>query len=144
MRRLLTPAWLARHGLAAGLVAGFGALGWWQLRRAAAGNGLSWAYAVEWPVFASFVAFLWWREVRRELRPDRPAGPDAGGAGMAEGIRRPVVTRRPAPGYADQPGDADLDGYNDYLAWLNAHPGARPADYPGPGRTRPADRRRRG
>ena len=27
--------------------------------------------------------------------------------------------------------DPELDAYNDYLAWLAAHPGARPVDYPG-------------
>jgi hypothetical protein len=136
MRRLLTPAWLARHGLAAGLVAGFGALGWWQIRRAAAGNVLSWAYAVEWPVFAGFVVFLWWREVRRELLPGRAARPGPGHTGAAQGMRRPVVTARRSQGYADERadmGDTDpeLSAYNDYLAWLHAHPGARPADYPG-------------
>jgi hypothetical protein len=39
------------------------------------------------------------------------------------------VVRRPAR--PAQPADPELDAYNDYLAWLNAHPGARPADYPG-------------
>ncbi|HYN93895.1 MAG TPA: hypothetical protein VES42_08605, partial [Pilimelia sp.] len=88
MRRLLTPAWLLRHGLAAALIGAFAALGWWQIRRAVSGNGLSWAYAVEWPVFAAFVAFLWWREVRHELRsPGGGAGepPGAPGAGPGTG-----------------------------------------------------------
>ena len=130
MRRLLTPAWLARHGLAATLVGGFLALGWWQLSRATGGNGLSWAYAVEWPVFAGFVVFLWWREVRRALGPGQPSRPGPEAPPPAAGIRRPVVparrTEEPA-GY----GDSELAAYNDYLAWLNAHPGARPGDYPG-------------
>jgi hypothetical protein len=142
MRRLLTPAWLARHGLAAALIAAFLGLGWWQIRRAASGNGLSWAYAVEWPVFAGFVAFLWWREVRRQLRPDsprtasRPEAHPAVGAGTptpAEGFRAPVITVRRTTAAvspeADEVADADLAAYNDYLDWLAAHPGARPADY---------------
>jgi hypothetical protein len=138
MRRLLTPAWVGKHLLAAALVTGFLALGWWQLRRASGGNALSWAYTVEWPVFAGFVAWLWVREVRLELRPARPevtpqrpapAPPDRT-AVAAPGIRPPVrVVRRPAR--PAQPADPELDAYNDYLAWLNAHPGARPADYPG-------------
>ena len=49
------------------LVTGFLALGWWQLSRAAAGNAISWGYAVEWPIFAGFVVFVWWREVRHAL-----------------------------------------------------------------------------
>jgi len=129
MRRLLTPAWLVRHVLAAALVAAFLGLGWWQLSRAAGGNVLSWAYAIEWPVFAGFVVFLWWREVRRTPRRDGPAPPERRNQ-PAAGIRRPVVPARRTeerPGY----GDSELDAYNDYLAWLNANPNARPTDYPG-------------
>jgi hypothetical protein len=103
MRRFLTPGWVARHVLAVVLIVGFLGLGWWQLGRASAGNVLSWAYAVEWPVFAGFVAFMWVREVRLELRADAVA----------------------------EPAEHPVDAYNDYLAWLNANPGARPADYPG-------------
>jgi hypothetical protein len=137
MRRLLTPAWLVRHGLAAALVAAFLGLGWWQISRAASGNALSWAYAIEWPVFAGFVVFLWWREVRRTVwgdgqpRSTRAAAPPERGTQPAAGIRRPVVparrTEERRPGY----GDSELDAYNDYLAWLNANPNARPSDYPG-------------
>jgi hypothetical protein len=130
MRRLLTPAWLVRHGLAVALVAAFLGLGWWQISRAASGNALSWAYAIEWPVFAGFVVFLWWREVRGALRPDRPAGSGRKAPSPAAGIRRPVVPARRTQeqqGYAD----SELDAYNDYLAWLNANPNARPTDYPG-------------
>ena len=130
MRRLLTPAWLVRHGLAAALVGAFLGLGWWQISRAAAGNALSWAYAIEWPVFAGFVVFLWWREVRWALRSDRATRRGRKASAPAAGIRRPVVPARRTeerPGYAD----SELDAYNHYLAWLNANPNARPSDYPG-------------
>lgn len=127
MRRFLTPGWMARHVLAVALIVGFLGLGWWQLSRATGGNALSWAYTIEWPIFAAFVAFMWVREVRLELGRDAPAT-DAPVARPE--VRRPVRVARPsAP--ADQPADPDLDAYNDYLAWLNANPGARPADYPG-------------
>ncbi|HEX5740760.1 MAG TPA: hypothetical protein VFY17_04305 [Pilimelia sp.] len=154
MRRLLTPGWLVRHGLAAVLVPTFVWLGWWQFQRAASGNALSWAYTVQWPIFAAFVAFLWWREVRLALRSGDPAHqppgggpavapgiPGVGARAAAEGFRPPVLTRRvpaadagrppAAPVGADAAGDPELAAYNDYLAWLAAHPGARPADYPG-------------
>jgi hypothetical protein len=134
MRRLWTPAWIARHVLAVGLVAGFLALAWWQISRAAGGNTLSWAYAFEWPLFAGFVVFIWVREVRLTLRgkPDAPFSPAPAGpsATPATAFRRPVRTARQPTGY-DDGGDPDLAAYNRYLAWLNEHPDARPADYPG-------------
>jgi DNA-binding transcriptional regulator of glucitol operon len=130
MRRFLTPGWVARHVLAVALIVGFLALGWWQLGRASAGNALSWAYTVEWPVFAAFVAFMWVREVRLELRADDPAPSPEPAETEQAAVRRPVrVPHRAAP--VAEPADPELDAYNDYLAWLNANPGARPADYPG-------------
>jgi hypothetical protein len=130
MRRLVTPRWLARHALAAVLVAGCLGLGWWQLRRAAGGNALSWAYAVQWPVFAGFLVFIWVREIRRALGLAGPRSPRTGG----EPARRPVLTYRPLPAVEDR-NDPELAAYNHYLAWLNANPGARRGDYPGTGRS---------
>lgn len=34
--------------------------GWWQATRALAGNGLSWFYSIEWPVFAILAVWGWW------------------------------------------------------------------------------------
>ena len=68
MRRFLTPGWLLRHVAMVVLVAAFLALGWWQIGRARGGNMLSFGYAIEWPVFALFVIFVWTREIRAELR----------------------------------------------------------------------------
>ena len=34
--------------------------GWWQATRALAGNGLSWVYSIEWPVFALLAIAGWW------------------------------------------------------------------------------------
>jgi hypothetical protein len=152
MRRLLTPRWLARHAIMLVLVAGMLGLASWQVWRAAGGNLLSWGYTIQWPVFAGFVIVIWLREVRLALRGGAAgaAAPQAGGsdappavgcpaAGPAAG--RPVVTRRPVT-HQDED-DPELAAYNDYLAWLNTHPQARPAAYPGPGWAddRPADRR---
>ena len=131
MRALLTRAWIVRHLVALTLVAAFLALGWWQIGRAAGGNSLSWAYAFEWPVFALFVVFLWFREVQQERRKAGPAPGPAAPPRPAAGFGRPVrVPAAPAQPAADD--DPELAAYNDYLAWLNAHPGARPGDYPGP------------
>jgi hypothetical protein len=123
------------------LVVVFLALGWWQVGRAAAGNVLSYAYAVEWPVFAAFVVALWVKEVRAELHPPTPGPPATGppssqpGAGLS-------TADPPAPGYVPftatvpqraQPADApdpELAAYNDYLAWLAANPDRRPKQAP--------------
>ena len=48
------------------LLPGFLILAHWQLSRALGGNSLSWAYAVEWPLFAVYALYVWWRLVREE------------------------------------------------------------------------------
>jgi hypothetical protein len=128
---LWTPAWLVRHVVALALVVAFLALGWWQVTRAAGGNLLSYAYAVEWPVFAGFVVFVWVKEVRRARAAtggraghiDAPAPADAGPPPL-----RSTRSARVGPGW-DADGDEQLAAYNRYLGWLAANPTARPADY---------------
>ena len=120
---LWTPGWLLRHAVAIALITAFLALGWWQLGRAAAGNVLSYAYAVEWPVFAGFVAFVWYKEVRRARAArtgDRPS--------TAPPPLRSTRPTRAGPAY-DDADDQELAAYNRYLAWLAANPQARPIDY---------------
>jgi hypothetical protein len=137
MRRLLTPRWLAMHTLMIILVLGMLGLAGWQLSRAAGGNMLSWGYTVQWPVFAGFVVFVWAREVRRTLRGEpavAPAPPEpTPPAPVPAAAAAPVITRRTARSAAvtDDADDPQLAAYNRYLAWLSAHPHARPADYPG-------------
>jgi hypothetical protein len=88
--------------LAACAAAGMLALGDWQLHRAEAGNPLSWAYTVEWPLFAVLGAAFWVRSVREELRspgparpePDEAAGEDDGAAGAAYAARLSAEVRR--------------------------------------------------
>ncbi|MET8838432.1 hypothetical protein ABZV78_31650, partial [Micromonospora sp. NPDC004540] len=98
MQRLWTPAWIARHVAMVVLVVGFLGLGWWQVTRAADGNTLSFGYAIEWPVFAGFVVFVWWRELRHTLRatreqPTTPAPPARRGARPARAT--PPAVRPP-------------------------------------------------
>lgn len=126
VRRFLTPGWLLKHAAMIVLVSAFLSLGWWQVTRAAAGNLLSYGYAVQWPLFAAFVIFVWVREVRAQLRPPRDEAPEP----PAPGVRRPVRTRPVAPP-ADPADETDpqLAAYNRYLAWLNANPHRRPSEY---------------
>ncbi|WP_433375989.1 hypothetical protein ACQPZX_06990 [Actinoplanes sp. CA-142083] len=132
MKGLWTPAWIARHVLALVAIAGCLGLGWWQFSRASGGNTLSWGYTFEWPVFAAFFAFLWYREVQLARKPPEPAEEKDEEPEKLPGspvtVGRPVrvaVDRAPA---ADDP---ELVAYNDYLAWLAEHPGAGAMDYPG-------------
>ncbi|MGK5681237.1 hypothetical protein [Actinoplanes sp. URMC 104] len=129
MKGLWTPAWIARHVLALVLACGCLGLGWWQFSRAQGGNSISWGYMFEWPVFAGFVVFLWWREVQlaRKKASNEPEEPrEERLPGSAVTVGRPVrVAVRPT----EDADDPELQAYNDYLAWLNAHPGARPSDY---------------
>ena len=64
VRRFLTPRWLVIHAAMVILTAACMVLGWWQIDRARGGNALSFGYAIEWPAFAIFVVFVWYREIR--------------------------------------------------------------------------------
>jgi hypothetical protein len=106
------------------VVPGCLALAWWQASRALSGNTLSWAYTFEWPLFAGYAVYMWWK-----LLHDEPAGPGeaatpgtaaarvpAAGAGSGPGADRDV-----AGGSSEgEDDDGELAAYNRYLAELNA------------------------
>jgi len=96
-RFLIEPRWLGWLLFVVLACWGMLWLGDWQLHRALAGNGLSWAYTFEWPLFAGFGIVFWARTVRDEFRlrrGDGVAGHDAEaarGPALPEGIgTRPV------------------------------------------------------
>jgi hypothetical protein len=79
---LLRPKWLCWHAFAVLATLGMLWLGRWQLHRAESGNELSWAYTVEWPLFAILGLLFWARSLREEVRGriTQPAAePDAAG-----------------------------------------------------------------
>ena len=72
-------------------VPGCVALTWWQVARALNGNTLSCVYSFEWPIFAAYALYMWWRLLHESTEEQPP--PD-------EGV------------------DAELTAYNEYLAQL--------------------------
>jgi hypothetical protein len=63
---------LRLHLTLAVMLAGFALLFRWQLHRALGGNELSWAYTVEWPIFAFYAVFMWWKLLHEDLATARP------------------------------------------------------------------------
>jgi DNA-binding transcriptional regulator of glucitol operon len=106
VRRFFAPGWLALHLIALVLIGCFMLAGWWQLTRAQGGNLQSWAYVIEWPMFAIFVVAMWVRMVRDELRGETDAGT--------------IVPDRAAPRMEiDDSDDEELAAYNRRLARLH-------------------------
>ena len=123
-RFLITPRWLGWHLFVVLAFWGMLWLGDWQFHRAMSGNGLSWAYTFEWPLFAGFGIVFWARTIRDEFRDRRglsAAGTEAATAEAASGPALPEgIGIRPIERPADDADDADLASYNAYLARLNA------------------------
>jgi hypothetical protein len=117
---LLRPKWLAWHAFAILATAGMLGLGDWQLRRAAAGNELSWAYTVEWPLFAILGAVFWAKTLRAELRTPAAAGDEADHAGTGDGIPDPAWAGPPDAGADDSATAESGGGATAYAARLSA------------------------
>lgn len=114
----MTPRAVKLHVLSSVAVLACLALGGWQLHRALTDhNQLSWAYTFEWPFFAGYVSWMWWKLLHEE--------PEFGGAGRGEeagegqpGGERPATSGQPQPG--DDVQEGELAAYNDYLARLDS------------------------
>ena len=110
--RWFTAAAIKLHVTVALGIAAMLGLGWWQLSRALAGNTLSWAYALEWPLFSAYAVYMWWR-----LLHEQPEFADTKSA-----TRRAA---RAARKQAEQDAravkeEAELSAYNEYLDRLSA------------------------
>jgi hypothetical protein len=120
-RFLIQPPWLAWHLLMVVSFWGMGWLGDWQFHRALAGNGLSWAYTFEWPLFACFAVVFWAKTIKDEFRIKRGLGP--GPTGSAADLGHLPVNVRPvqvSAAAAEDDEDEELSAYNAYLARLNS------------------------
>jgi hypothetical protein len=99
---------------------------WWQVHRAFDGNGLSYLYSVEWPVFALAGVWGWWqlvhtdpgtvgRRAQQRLATSTSTATPATGAPSEPG---PAVPARPVRRREDE--DPELAAYNDRLERLSA------------------------
>jgi hypothetical protein len=128
-RFLVQPRWLGWHLLMVVSFWGMVWLGDWQLHRALSGNGLSWAYTFEWPLFAVFAVVFWAKTIKDEFRIKRGQAPGSAGSGglgvpAADEDDFPVSVRAVqasvgSPGHEEDE-DEELSAYNAYLARLNA------------------------
>jgi len=127
-RFLIQPRWLGWHLLMVVSFWGMLWLGDWQLRRALAGNGLSWAYTFEWPLFAAFAVVFWAKTIKDEFRIKRGGEAEGIAAGSAAYDDDLPVSVRPVQVSVIQAGagagaddeDDELSAYNAYLARLNS------------------------
>jgi hypothetical protein len=95
----------------------------WQVRRVEEGNTLSWAYAFEWPFFAGYAVYLWWRLVHEQPALDQaPAGGGTDHTGRTATGPAPDDAP-PTVGVGEE--DEELAAYNRYLAELAAHDAER-------------------
>ncbi len=100
------------HLTAVVVVAGCIAACWWQVTRALSGNELSWAYVFEWPVFAAYALYLWWKLLHEPFRTAPAGAADDPATDPPDGPR--------APAEPPSPEDEELAAYNRYLAELHA------------------------
>ena len=114
--------WLSRraiklHVVILIVVPAFLALCLWQISRALSGNTLSWAYVFEWPLFAGYAVYMWWRfvhEAAEDTPPPATAGADAGGSNGSA----PSPTTAPEETAQEKEEDEEMAAYNAYLAQL--------------------------
>jgi DNA-binding transcriptional regulator of glucitol operon len=109
---------------------------WWQITRAEDGNGLSYLYTFEWPVFALLGVYFWWMFLHtdydkvglRGMRNQSGAtvDPADGAAQGADAVPLPSPVHTPAQAQVHQIGsdqvqadeDPELAAYNERLAAL--------------------------
>jgi hypothetical protein len=122
-RFLFEPRWLGWHLFVVLAFWGMLWLGDWQFHRAMDGNGLSWAYTFEWPMFAVFGVVFWARTIRDEFYLRRGGVTEAdlvAAAATSSSILPAGIGTRQIEQPADDADDAELASYNAYLAKLNA------------------------
>jgi DNA-binding transcriptional regulator of glucitol operon len=100
-------------------VPGCAAAAWWQITRATDGNGLSYLYAVEWPIFAILGVYFWWMLIHTDYE-------NVGLKGMRKRADStdevtPAPTGDPSLSVPRNDDDPELAAYNARLAGLAAN-----------------------
>ena len=90
------------------------ALAWWQWTRfqSTSGTFQNLGYALQWPLFAGFCVYAYFKFVRYEETPPQPRS-DRAATEIPDGL----LPERPRP-VQQPPDDPELRQYNDYLAEL--------------------------
>lgn len=120
LRVFLTPKWLFRHVVALAMVATCLRLGWWQLSVAHdnGGDAQNVGYALEWPLFAVAVVFVWIRLMQWEINPP------ARGKRLTRSLHdertatAPTAPATPPPTVAPVAEDEADDSHARYNRWL--------------------------
>jgi hypothetical protein len=99
------------------VVPAFLALCLWQVSRALGGNSLSWAYVFEWPLFAAYAIYMWWRFVHEPAPDGSPGETAAADPGGSNGSPAPPPSL-PEETAREKEEDKEMAAYNDYLAQL--------------------------
>lgn len=129
---------LALHATLVVVVAGCAALGWWQFSRAVGGNSLSWVYTFEWPFFAAYAVYMWWKLLHEPVGEERSASASPSDAAPAtETSSTEERVRDLGFDPYDDEADPELAAYNRYLASL--HGEDRGSGRPPKAAARPAD-----
>ncbi len=126
LRLVLSPRWIAWHLLTLGAMVTCGFLAAWQWNRAgsALGSAVNVGYGLQWPVFAVFFGWIWWRMLRMEIVKLREEAPEPA-VGTAPATAPPSG---PSP-FVHRPGrvrpvsdadDPEVAEYNRMLAALAA------------------------
>jgi hypothetical protein len=98
------------------VVPAFLALCLWQVSRALGGNSLSWAYVFEWPLFAAYAIYMWWRFVHEPAPEGSPGDTAAADPGGQDAVAPDAPPALETPEELEE--DAEMAAYNDYLAQL--------------------------
>lgn len=86
LRLVLSPRWIAWHLLTLGAMVTCAFLAVWQWHRAgsAMGSALNVGYGLQWPLFALFFGFMWWRFLHMEVRAVRAVETVTGAAAESD------------------------------------------------------------